>query len=88
MMLDETKPDILHIATPPETHLDIVKTAVNTGIKVIVCEKPLAENAMDVSTIRDFHLKGKAKIVVNHERRYSRDYLMAKNHIKKKKFAK
>ena len=85
-MIDETKPDILHIATPEKTHLDIVKKAVASGMKVIICEKPLAENKQDASTIAEFHSSGQATIVVNHERRYSKDYRMVKDHIIKRDF--
>lgn len=73
-MLEETKPDILHIATPVETHLDIVKKAVSSGIKVIICEKPVAENKQNAYKIAEFHSSGKATIVINHERRYSKYY--------------
>jgi predicted dehydrogenase len=85
-MLGETKPDILHIATPVETHLDIVEKAVSSGIKVIICEKPLAENKHDASKIAKFHSSGIATIIVNHERRYSKDYLTVKDHINKGDF--
>jgi predicted dehydrogenase len=85
-MLEETKPDILHIATPVETHLDIVIKAVSSGIKAIVCEKPLAENERNASIIAKFHSSGRTRIIVNHERRYSKDYRMVKDHIKKMDF--
>ena len=41
-LIKHTKPDILHIATPPETHLEIVEQSVNSGVRLIICEKPLA----------------------------------------------
>jgi predicted dehydrogenase len=31
------------IATPPATHLELVERALPHGVKVIVCEKPLAD---------------------------------------------
>lgn len=40
-LLDELQPDFVDIITPPESHLDVVKSAAARGIHVI-CQKPLA----------------------------------------------
>lgn len=40
-MLDEEKPDIVDIITPPPTHLEMCRAAADRGIH-IVCQKPLA----------------------------------------------
>jgi predicted dehydrogenase len=40
-MLDEVRPDLLDIITPPATHLALVRAAARRGIGVI-CQKPLA----------------------------------------------
>jgi predicted dehydrogenase len=40
-MLDEARPDLLDIITPPATHLGLVRAAARRGIAVI-CQKPLA----------------------------------------------
>lgn len=40
-MLDEVKPDLFDIITPPETHLAMVREAAERGIDV-VCQKPVA----------------------------------------------
>jgi len=87
-MLMKTSPDILHIATPPETHLKIIEKALSYNIKLIICEKPLAENSHDALKIVNIHNSGRVKILVNHERRYSRDYQMVKKHIDKNDFGK
>ena len=38
-MLDQVKPDLLDIITPPPTHLQMIKLAAERGINVI-CQKP------------------------------------------------
>jgi predicted dehydrogenase len=38
-MLDEVKPDLLDIATPPPSHLPLIRLAMERGIPVI-CQKP------------------------------------------------
>ncbi|MBW4634647.1 MAG: Gfo/Idh/MocA family oxidoreductase [Iphinoe sp. HA4291-MV1] len=39
-MLDEAKPDIVHILTPPHTHKPIAKDCLEAGVHVF-CEKPI-----------------------------------------------
>lgn len=39
-LLDATSPDILDIITPPETHLDAIKRALDHGVRAIICQKP------------------------------------------------
>ncbi len=41
VMLDEEKPDFVDIITPPGTHLELCRAAVERGI-AIICQKPLA----------------------------------------------
>ncbi len=85
-LLRDTLPDIVHIATPPETHLEIVEKVLPYNVKVIICEKPLAENAQDGLKIAGIHNSGMVKILINHERRYSKDYKIVKKHIDEKDF--
>jgi predicted dehydrogenase len=40
-MVDELSPDFVDIATPPATHLELVREASNRGL-AILCQKPLA----------------------------------------------
>ncbi len=87
-MLGEIKPDILHISTPQKTHYSIIKIAVPYFPKLIICEKPLAHNLEDAKKILDVYKKQKIKILVNHERRYSKDYIKVKNHIKAETYGK
>ena len=42
-MLDQEKPDIVSIATPPEFHFPMTMAALTRGIHVL-CEKPFALN--------------------------------------------
>ncbi len=40
-MIDRVRPDLIDIATPPHTHLDLVSAAAGAGIAAL-CQKPLA----------------------------------------------
>jgi predicted dehydrogenase len=80
-LLDRREPDIVHIATPPETHLRIVESVFGSSARMIICEKPLAPSVEDAARIASYHQTGALKIITNHERRYSSDYLSVKESI-------
>jgi predicted dehydrogenase len=84
-MLSDVQPDIIHVSTPPETHHSIIKKAIKYNPGLIVCEKPLAHNIKDALKILNIH-RQKVRILVNHERRYSVDYINVKKHIKKETY--
>lgn len=85
-MLEATGPEIVCVATPPETHLQIVKTARLYGARLVICEKPLADNSADALRITELHTAGLLKIITNHERRYSSDYIRARKMTLQKAF--
>ena len=76
-MLRVHKPQILAIATHPDSHYHYCRLAANAGIQVVICEKPLADNIREARKIARLADNGLA-IVTNHERRYSEDYIRAK----------
>lgn len=76
--------DILHIATPPETHLEMITKALQYKIPVIILEKPIADNITDAVTIAEICQKSSSKILINHERRYSLQYRRVKDMIREK----
>jgi predicted dehydrogenase len=78
IMLAEQRPDILHIATHPDSHYLYCALAARYGVKAAVCEKPLAATLAEARKIAALHKSGKITIVVNHERRYAADYRKAK----------
>ena len=87
-MIRETKPDILFIATHPDSHLALVENGIKHGIQTIVCEKPLADSLKSAKLIAKYHRKKMSKIMTNHERRYSNDYTAVKEIIRNGKYGK
>lgn len=85
-MLDECEIDILHIATPPETHCEILKCALLHNIPVIVCEKPLAADLSDAEKMARMAKKSSSRIIINHERRYALNYARAKRIIDSRQY--
>ena len=76
-MLRIHKPQILVIATHPDTHYPYCRLAAQNGVPLVICEKPLADTIGSARKIARFENNGPV-IITNHERRYSADYIRAK----------
>ena len=76
-MLRAHAPHILVIATHPDSHYRYCRLAATAGVRVVICEKPLADNIGDARKIARLEKNGLV-IITNHERRYSQDYIRAK----------
>ncbi|MGA1983712.1 MAG: Gfo/Idh/MocA family oxidoreductase [Acidobacteriaceae bacterium] len=64
-MLEQEKPDILHITTPPQSHLSLTKQAVAAGCHVFL-EKPVALRHADTEAILAAVTAGGRKLAVNY----------------------
>jgi predicted dehydrogenase len=84
-MLRVHKPDILSIATHPDSHYRYCRLAADHGVPVVICEKPLADNIREARKTAKLAEKGKIVIITNHERRYSQDYINAKSVLDEEK---
>lgn len=65
LMLRECKPDVVHIATPPESHVALATMALEAGCHLFV-EKPFALTAADAQIILDLAHKLGKKVSVNY----------------------
>ncbi len=79
--LKSLKPDIAVISTWTNTHKDIFIEAINSGVKGVVLEKPVAKNIKEAEEMLSVWKKRKIPVVVNHERRWDRKYIIAKRLI-------
>jgi len=77
-MINTHKPQILIIATHPDSHYHYCRLASEMRVPVVICEKPLADNIGKARKIARLSERGDPVIITNHERRYSQDYIRAK----------
>jgi len=77
-MIREQNPQILVIATHPDSHYSYCRLAAEERIPVAICEKPLADTLAAARKIAALASAGRPAILTNHERRYSADYIKAK----------
>ena len=77
------KPQILIIATHPDSHCHYCCIASDMKVPVIICEKPLSDNIDNARMIVSLTEKKDGPVIItNHERRYSKDYILAKSILK------
>lgn len=77
-MIRSVRPEILVVATHPDTHEQYVRLAAQESVPVVVCEKPLAHTVRSARRIAKMERSGVVRVVVNHERRFSRDYRLVR----------
>jgi len=81
VMMRTVSPEIVHIATPADTHLQVLERALSHNPRLFVCEKPLAGSVREAARLAGYQESGRARILVNHPRRYSKDYQRVKAHL-------
>ena len=85
-LLQQTQPQILCVATHPDSHRTCVEKAALHRVPVVVCEKPLADTLRNARAIARLHRKRCVTVVTNHERRYSVDYQQVRETIVDRRF--
>jgi predicted dehydrogenase len=77
-MIAAEKPRLVVIATHPDSHERYCRLAAAGEVPVVICEKPLADTLGRTRRIAALERSGTIRIVTNHERRYSADYIQAR----------
>jgi predicted dehydrogenase len=77
----EVKPDIFCLCTPPNVRAPMIQIAVNSGVKLIALEKPVALTSNELFAMREMIEKAGVKAVVSHQHRYGAHYRKVKEII-------
>lgn len=83
-MLDEIKPNVVHICTPHYLHADMIIAALERDINVL-CEKPLCIREEDIERIENAERTSKAMLGVCHQNRYNDVNVYLKKYLADKK---
>jgi predicted dehydrogenase len=81
-MLDVERPDVVHITTPPESHLALAMTALNAGCHIFV-EKPLATNHEDAQKLVGAVEASDKKLTIGYTYRFDPPALAVREMIRK-----
>lgn len=68
--LVKEKPDIVIIAAPTRYHLPLIRLATLQRVPMIVCEKPLCQNAKEAAAVVRALRGSKSVFVLNYQRRF------------------
>ena len=80
--------DIISICTPTKTHFKILNKSLKLKPKIIICEKPICSSVNEAKKIIRIFKQKKIKVVVNHQRRFEKNFLIVKKIIEKNKIGK
>lgn len=69
-LLDQTKPDVVHITTPPEGHYEIAKLCLQQGCHVYV-EKPFTVYAWQAQELTELAERKSLKLTVGHNYQFT-----------------
>jgi predicted dehydrogenase len=82
-----TKPDVVVIATPPDSHRDIAIAALEAGAHVF-CEKPLANSIEEADAVAAAAAAASRKVCINSEFPFMPTHLAAAREIGSERFGK
>jgi predicted dehydrogenase len=80
-LLETERPDVLSICTPPGTHLEIARAAVDAGVKAVHCEKPMATSYADALEMHRLATAAGVQLTVNLQRRFEPVHRFAREQI-------
>lgn len=80
-MLENENIDILSVSTHAKEHKEIVIEAANSGVKAILCEKPISTNLKDAQDMIDACKKTGSILYINHTRRFDDQWRKVKEII-------
>lgn len=83
-MLDEVRPDAVHICTPHYLHADMIVGALRRDINVL-CEKPLCISHEQIRRVIKAEKDSRAVLGVVHQNRFNPSNLYAKQYLEGKK---
>jgi predicted dehydrogenase len=62
--------DCVSICTPTPSHFSLLSQALHAGVKVVICEKPVSNNAKELETLKSLYDTAASRILVNYIRRF------------------
>lgn len=65
-MLATTRPDVVIIGTPPDSHADYCRRSLRSGANVI-CEKPFVSSVAEADSVLDEAARAGRRVALNHE---------------------
>lgn len=74
--------DTIHICTPTQHHFDYLKNAIESGVRQIICEKPISLDRLELDRLRVIYSTNSSRVFVNYIRRFTPAFEKLKIFIK------
>lgn len=79
-MLLDASPDVVHVLTPPQTHVDLVTMCLERGANVI-CEKPITPTSTELEALLATAESSDRRLMESHNYRFNRGVIDIKRGI-------
>ena len=80
-MLEKSKPDVVSVAVWDKGHAPMTIAAAATGVKAILCEKPMSDSVGAAADMLLVCRRNGVKLAIGHQRRFLPAYTLAKQMI-------
>ena len=80
-MLDKSKPDVVSVGVWDKGHAPMTIAAAATGVKAVLCEKPMADSVGAAADMLMVCRRNGVKLAIGHQRRFLPAYTLAKQMI-------
>ena len=84
-LLSETSADIITVAVNEDAHLSTTLKVLKSRPRLVILEKPVALNTKEAYKIKEASDNLNVPVMINHERRFSKDYQLVKKLIENNK---
>jgi len=83
-MLTKENLDIVSVCTWPRTHCDATCKAASSGVKGIMCEKPMAVNLREADQMIEICAENDVRLAIGHQHRFDAQLVKARDLINEK----
>lgn len=73
--------DCISICSPTKTHAALLKQVFEAKVKVVICEKPLSNDLIDLKELAQVYAQSESKVIVNYIRRFQPAFKALKKEI-------
>ena len=80
-MLAATQPDILDIILPPDQQADAIRTALDHGLKTVICQKPFCRTLAEATAVTKAASDAGLQLIIHENFRYQPWYQVMKDQL-------
>ena len=81
-MLAEQRPDLVCVATPDHLHVPVALAAIDAGVRMLFCEKPIAVELADADRLVAVAAATSTTVNVNYTRRWRPEFVDARERVR------